>query len=229
MPPTSVLSLPSRTFRQAPIRAGLIALAWLIPLAAWGQPADALALQAKLREECDKFELLPQTTDATGKAVLQYVDSTKNFYLDGTHRFFGFRFKAPDDVERSGSFCWMFLLRNQHERITISQLDWNILPRKEGWRGFTNFFTRKTSEYPELAAQFPNTNTVFIQYQQSEYFRPGEEYIIFFRIPLTDKPPEIALAFTFLEAGQREGVRKLPLDSKYSPPKQMTSYEGDPW
>jgi len=227
MPPTFHLLLSPCPRGRSFFPGWIVVILGLLPLFANAQPAETVAVQTKLRGECEKFELLPWRKDASGKAVMQYVDSTKNFYLDGGYRYFGFRFNAPTKI--SGDFCWMFLLRNQHERITISRLDWNIVPRKTGWQGFRNFEKRSTSRYPELAAQFPNTNTVFIQYQDKEYFQPGEEYIIFFRIPVTDKTPEIVLAFTFLESDASEGLAKLPLGSSEPRPKKPTSYEGDPW
>lgn len=94
----------------------------------WAQPADAAAIHEKLRKECEKFELLPLKYDASGQAEIQFINAGKIFYMSDGYRYFGFRFKTPSAI--TGDFIWMFLLRNHRERISLTRIDWNIVPRK---------------------------------------------------------------------------------------------------
>jgi hypothetical protein len=191
---------------------------------------EQLAERALIREKSQEaFDFLPLTYDpVTGKAPIQVVDPARRFFLHEGSRYFGFRFKAPEQID--GDFGWMYLLKPKSGPVQLGQHHWSIL-RKNGPMNETYRTERgKVADYPELAAQFPYTRGVILQMFRAEHFVPGEEYAIWFRFAESERMPEFAIAFSFAPR-TKAWTARLPTGRKRVEPTSSTptSIEGDPW
>lgn len=204
----------------AALCAGLLSLAQAAP-----DPDYPLVLK-EIRAQCEKFPLFSLERDASGKAPFQYIRPAESYFLSKGYRYFGFRFKAPNEI--TGDFSWVFLLRNQTGPLTVEFMQWDILSRDDESSGFYTFERFPISRYPDLKAKFPHTHGFTLQQQPKSFFKPGKEYIIWFRISANQKLPEYAAAISFMSRNQEYPEAKLPLGSPKVAPKP-TTYEGDPW
>ncbi len=188
---------------------------------------DLSLVLKEVRANCQKFPLLPLKIDATGKAPMEYLKPAEDFFISNGYRYTGFRFRAPADI--TGDFSWMFLMRNQDAPMSLNFMQWDILARDEDKSGFITFENIPVGLYPELKAKFPNTRSLTLQQQPRSFFSPKKEYVIWFRFSTNQKPPEYAVAISFMGQNQKYPESKLPLGKPKPGPPTPTSYEGDPW
>jgi hypothetical protein len=175
--------------------------------------------------------LLPLKYDASGRAVIQYVDPSRHFFLHDGHRCVGFRFRTPQRID--GDFVWMFLLRSV-DGPTLMAAGGTAIYRATGelkeniWQDFKR---SRVSSYPELREMFPYTVDLDLNQSPGAQFLPDQEYIVMRRMLEHEQAPEFAVAIAFARPGTPPesvlpiGPRKVPQPT----PPPAKSIEGDPF
>jgi TolB-like protein len=174
------------------------------------QPAIS-ARREFLQKNFDKFVPVNFETDPdTELARIQRLPIKANMFDYAGRHYCGFRLVVPPWSD--GDFTWMHILAKTEAQKDFSTdtFQWDIIPKSGKMFGFENPQMLEVEKYPELKRRFPYTHHLFCQYLPQRYWKPGQEYAIWFGFEESDLP-DIAFALTISSNRGRREIGGLPV------------------